>query len=203
MKYYKAINSVMNYVRKKESKLIIIEDIYIDKAEFEYINNLEISKNAKKYCLALLAKYRLNHLIYKISKGEELETKYFSNELTKQREVFRMANTNMKLKEMNLLIKELYDVDALSIAENGKLGLEFLSKVNKSHEHFSIYVGNMDHVGMYYEMFLGNKRYGICNDCKIIFFGDGKGKRCRKCYEINDKKEAKIRMRKHLQNKNK
>lgn len=181
--YASFINGIMNFVKKNTNKLIVIKSIPITDEEVKFIENLDLEYNSKKFLFTWLVKIKLNRQIYFISHEKELESIYFSHQVTKQREVYKMSMIPKKRSNMNNIIKELYDKEIIYIAENGKIKLLFLEKIKPSNNiAINVDTLSIDMAGYYWDIWNGKINIAKCLECGVVYKRlRSHGKYCKEC----------------------
>lgn len=199
VKYFRLINHVMNYVRKKTSKLIMIDNIPITKSEFSYIDNIDFQYHHKVFLFCLLVKFKLNKTLFQYGNDKEYVNNLFSHEDKKQREVFLMTQLPKNKFDLSDIIKDLYDAGILDVLDSGKLKLNFLDSIidDDSPVFINVDTISIDKAGLFYDLILGDKRIKKCSECGIIM-------RVRAYYHKYCKDCAyKIKLRQNKLNRNK
>jgi hypothetical protein len=206
VRYASFINGIINFASKKTNKLIVIKDIPIAGTEGRAIDKLDIGYEYKRFLFAWLVKVKLNRAIYKISHDAELKSIYFSHEVARQKEIFKMSNLDRKEYNMNEIIKHLYDKGIIDIANNGKIKLLFMENMTEGKKiSLRIPTTDIDYAGYYWDQFKKKYKVGYCQECGIIIKKKNISKKyCQKCgkkiknLQTNQSKKAKRQKEKNM-----
>lgn len=197
VRHFRLINHVMNYVRKKNSKLIIIESVPITESEIKYIDNINLEHQHKVFLFCLLVRFKLDKMLFEYCNDKEYFVDYFSHDVKRQKEVFKMTQLKANKKyDMNTIIKDLYDNDILDVLDSGKLRLNFLKDVSDDGpEYVRVDTISIDYAGLFYDLYNGDKGIKKCMCCGVIMKVRAKyHKYCKECAYKNKIKKNRIRI---------
>jgi len=185
VKYFRTINSVMNYVTKKNSKLVVIESINVLKYEIDYINKLNLDYNLKKLLFTIFIFNKLNKEKYKIEKGKELKVNCFGDykshkNVKKSSCVPDKLNFDSSIYEFNKrkIVKALYE---------GKFYLTFVEDMEekrKKCEDLAINITDFNNIGVYFDLYNGKKiNYIRCEQCNVFVKKTSNNRKyCEECW---------------------
>jgi hypothetical protein len=184
-KYFKTINSVMNYLNKKTSNLVVIEEVKINEFEINYINKLNLDYDFKKLLFTILVFNKLNKIEYKIRTGNNLESNYFiSNELHKDIQKSSGINKNIDFDDYVFL----FGMDGLvTSTHKGRFYLNFVDDIEKEFDNQcnsensdkyddeyinkskDLIIFDYNNIGCYFDVYNNKKNNFIkCNVCGMF-----------------------------------
>lgn len=198
--YFDIIKSAVNYSLKND--LFIAKPVDITKDEFKKINkienkNKELQEQMKKCLFTLLVLSKLYNQKIEIeiknkkttkNKKEKLKkTRYYFKESL--REICKVANIKILIKDQEYLIIQLYKDGLLDISNNSVYKPLIINE-NYQETDIALKINNFQDLGLQYLLWNGNKNIIQCENCrKYIIKKNGKIKYCRQCAkEINIQK---------------
>lgn len=186
-KYYKTINSILQYSSNKKNKLLEIDFVTIYKYEFEYIKDLEVSLEIKKIIIALLVLNKINELAF--NNGGYFKTyNSFSD-------VKNCANLNQNTNMFRYLV-DMEELGLIRICHGGILELKFLSLIPVKENSIEYTFVDFYNMGYWFEMMNGNQKIIRCAKCnKLIKKIFSKTIYCKECADeviYYEKLESKI-----------
>lgn len=202
VKYFKAINSAINFSTNKKNKLIDIDYIQITRSELNYIDNLDIDYLYKKILFTFIVLDKL-----KQNKGEIVtENKpngehYFRNSEANIRELIKSSGiTKPMLKKIGHenINMAIYHLRKLGLVEDTINNLKLLFLYN-IHEDNNVVMEIRDYgnIGMYYDLHIGKKNIKACENCDKPFRFKSKNKKyCDKCAREKQREWQRISMKK-------
>lgn len=200
VKYFKMINSVVNYSRKKENQLIIIEGINIYKSELDRIDSFQVSHSYKKVLFTMMVLNKLYNEIKKISdKHWIVKDYYFGGSESKFRELKELSKIESFLQRTKKKIHNvIFDLNEKGIIESrlrGQVKLNYMYDVPDS--DIELVVKHFDDIGYYYDYYKGENRIKLCECCGIpIKVKSRQKKYCDKCSSEKQKEWQRLSMNK-------
>lgn len=195
--YYKKINSVLNYARKKENILINANEIDITENELRFIDSLDINHQQKKLCFTLLVLAKLYSTVHHIKYGEHTTEHYFGGNNKRYKELIDASHTSLTANKLHQNIGELAKKDIVEIRNKGFIKLSFIYGIEPGGET-AIKIRSFDSIGLYYDLHTGQKKVKSCVNCQTPFrFKSNKSKYCPPCASVIAKEKTRTRVRKH------
>lgn len=192
-KYFKVLNTALNYGGKKHNNLIVIDKIDITQQELDYITKQDIEYNLKKIMFTLLVQNKINKLICDISFGKSSDYNFFGGKSLKYKEIKEISKVPSSF-NINSAIHELDAVGIVDIKTRGKIDLSFVYKIVSS-DDIVFQIITFDEVGYYFDFYCGENKIIKCNVCgKFIKATNNKIKYCKECAIEIDREKAKDRM---------
>lgn len=199
VKYFKKINSVLNYASKKNNKLIVIKSIPIFQEEIDFISKQPISYEYQKILFSLLIKNRLNKEIRKINGCDDVSYNYFGGSNRHYKEILEMSRLSEKI-GINEAIGELFEQKLVDVRTKGKINLIFLDKIPERKTKIDDII-DFENVGYYYDLFFEKNKIAKCEDCnKPIKVRSNRHKFCKECWKEVRNNYQKELMRKRRNN---
>lgn len=196
IRYYKKINSILNYGKNKKNKLIIIKSIPITDRDMRFIENLDLENDYKKILFCLLVKHRLNKEVYKIHNDVDMEFNYFGGSDKRFKEIMQIAKLGNKY-NIDHVVNLLEKKGLIEIAQKGKIKLIFIDKMELGGEHL-FEVTTFDSVGYHYDYYYGDSKIIKCFDCgDLIKFKSNRGKYCNRCWVERERELWRLNKQKH------
>jgi hypothetical protein len=200
VKYFKVINSALNYAKKKKNKLIIIDEIPIFDTEIEYINGLQLDYVYKKVLFTLLVKNKINKQICELTFGKSSEFNFFGGKKQHYQEIYEMAKIPSEYK-INNIINYLSEQGLVDIRTRGRINLLFIDYIEQS-DNEVMKITTFDNVGYYLDWYNGDKKIIQCENCGKFIKKYNSRKYCKSCAkEMNIKKTIENR-KKLFENEN-
>lgn len=224
VQYFRTIDSAIQKGRRKDNKLIVIENITILKSELEYIDQLEIEHEYKKLLLAFIVNKKINLEIHRLIDEDAKLSAYFGGSNKKYREVFKTANISNKYK-INDMINELVNKGIIKSIIKGDIILDYMysiydtiekkvevknkitHEVNKEIRKTILYdikeedvygrVANFNNIGYVFDYYKGIDKIKKCDNCGdyIKIKSKKPPKYCKKCAIKIDNLNRKYRKR--------
>jgi len=195
--FYKNINSVLNKAKKKEVKLIIIDSLPITKAEFKFINDIEMEDIYKKILFSYMVKNKLSKMICEILYGKSSDYNYYGGSHKAFSEIKDMSGMK-RSDNIYHLNGDLEESGLIEIKNKGKISLNFIGEINTSDDSIAFNIKNFDLIYGYFEHFNGNKNYLICEKCGDLTRKKGKNQKyCSLCSTLKEKENTKLRVERH------
>lgn len=198
VKYYSVIDNAIRDGRKKNNKLIVVEDLPVLKRELEYIDNLDLDDDYKKLLLSFLVKRKIAYEINRLFNGNNVElSAYFNGNKKSFREVFKNSNIKTKGSKVDEMIASLVKLGIIQSIVKGDIVLSYMydiydvetefieipnkqtkqnERVEKKHIKYNINeddvfyrLSDFENIGYLFDFYKGNNKIKICE-------GDGCGK---------------------------
>ncbi|WP_303984642.1 hypothetical protein [Niallia circulans] len=192
VEYFKKINSALNHAKKLESKLVEVDEIYINKKELNYIDILELSHEYKRIIFTLLSLNKLNKEIQKQRDPKKLNNEhYFGGSNKNYKELIDASKVPMKSKKIHSIISELASLGIVEIRGNGFIKLSFVYDLE--YGETVITIKDYEEIGYYYDLYKGTNRVKECEECKKPIKVNGKYKKyCLACSKEKEKIRKKV-----------
>lgn len=216
VQYFKVIDSAIQKGRRKDNKLIVIENIPILKSELEYIDGLEIEHEYKKLLLAFIVHKKINLEIHRLIDENAKLSAYFGGSNKKYREMFKTANISNKYK-INDMINELVNKGIIKSIIKGDILLGYMysiydtvdkeievknkimHEINKEIRKTILYnikeddiydrITNFHNIGYVFDYYKGIDKIKKCGNCgDYIKQKSNKTKYCKECAREIEKK---------------
>lgn len=194
--HFKMINNALNYGRKKDNKLIEIDEIHITKSELATIDNIELDHEHKKVAFTLLVLDKLNKKVQEIKYGEQVNNEhYFGGEEKYYRELKRLSKIPLHrrkdTKNIQDLIKDLSELDIVQPTTRGMIKLSFIYDIPKDNE-VVLTMNRYDNIGYYYDYYVGRNKVKPCEKCDSLITGkNNKTKYCSDCAKFKKNEQNK------------
>lgn len=199
VKYFKVINSALNYANKKNNKLIIINKIPIFDTEVEYINSLQLEYVYKKVLFTLLVKNKINKEICQLTFGKSSDFNFFGGKKQHYQEVYEMAKISSDIK-INDIINYLSEQGLVDIRTRGRINLLFINNIEKS-DNEVMNITTFDNVGYYLDWYNGDKKIITCENCGKYIKKYNSRKYCKSCAREIKREKDRIADIKYKENK--
>jgi len=207
--YFDIIKSAVNYSSKND--LFIARPVEVTKDELQKINkiknkNKELQEQMKKCLFTLLVLSKLYNQKIEIQiqnkkttkkKKEKLEkTRYYFKESL--REICKVANIKILIKNQEDLIIQLYKDGLLDISNNSAYKPLIINE-NYQETDIVLRINNFQDLGLQYLLCNGDENIIQCENCgKYIIKKNGKIKYCRQCAkEIHKKTDREYQKNKY------
>lgn len=198
VKYYSVIDNAIRDGRKKNNKLIVVEDLPVLKRELEYIDSLDLDDDYKKILLSFLVKRKIAYEINRLFNGSNVElSAYFNGNKKSFREVFKTSNVKTKGCKIDDMVANLVKFGIVQSIVKGDIVLSYMydiydvemecveipnkqtkqnERVEKKHIKYNINeddvfyrLRDFENIGYLFDIYKGNNKIKICE-------GDGCGK---------------------------
>lgn len=173
MKYYKVINSALNYSTCKKNKLITIDYIPVLKCEVDYLNNGNFSSDEKKLLFTLLIVHKLNKTYFEIKNPEKpYDNIYFKGGTSRYSDLKKISNISGKVDINANLIATLARNGYLQLYSQGCIKMNFMEQIDYSNDtgEVAFEITDYSNIGYWFEWYNDNKRIGKCNKCGNVFY---------------------------------
>lgn len=206
VEYFKRINAALNHAKKKENKLIEINEIHISKEELETVDQAEVNSTCKKVLFTLLVLNKLNKTIQEIKFGSiQNKENYFGGNTRNYKELVDSGgisvgrNKKFHYKNIHEVIGELAKEGFVEIRGSGFIKLSFVYEILED-DSVVMTISSFDNIGLYYDLHTGEEKVKECESCKIpIVKKNNKTKYCNDCSrEINIRKTIQNRKNKSV-----
>ncbi|EWH20543.1 hypothetical protein M769_0119945 [Bacillus haynesii] len=195
--YFKKINSVLNYARKKENILININEIGVTENELRFIDSLDADLHQKKICFTLLVLSKLHSTVHYIKYGEHITEYYYGGNSKRYKELIDTSHTSLTVNKLHQNIGELAKKDIVEIRNKGFIKLNFIYSIVPGGSA-ALKIRSFDSIGLYYDLHTNHKKVKQCVNCSTPFrFKSNKSKYCPPCASIIAKEKTRARVRKH------
>lgn len=185
MKYYKVINSALNYSTCKKNKLITIDSVPVLKCEIDYLNNRNFSSDEKKLLFTLLMVHKLNKAYFETKNPQKpYENIYFKGGTSRYSYLKKISNISNKVDINANLIATLAQNGYLQLYSQGCIRMSFIEQIDYSGNtgEVAFEITDYDNIGYWFEWYNGNKRIGKCNRCGNVFYKKANNQiYCDKC----------------------
>lgn len=210
VKFYKTIDKAIMEGRKKDNKLIVINDIEILKIEMEYIDSLDINLDYKKILLAFLVNKKISNKIRQINaEDEEIKLSvYFEGNKKKYSDIYRQSKTKEKY-DINLVIADLIKKELVIPIKEGDIVLSYIEQIPKLEESrisdifYKLQPKNFEDVGWVFDYYKEINNIKVCENCgSLIKTNNNKMKYCKDCADKTELENHRERNKKWYNNKN-
>lgn len=191
VKYFKAINSAVNYSSNKKNRVIDIDKIELTQSELNLIDKLNVEYTHKKVLFTWMVLDRLSKEVYRQHHGEEPEDSHrFSSKPYKYQELEKsstITKAQMKKQGYKNLQEMIHCFVEEGIVQSNIGYVDLLYLYNKSAKYdgsdgVAIIVKDYEHIGYYYDLYNGTKNIRRCEDCEqLIKIKSNRTKRCEEC----------------------
>lgn len=185
--HYKLVDSVINYIKKPENKLVQIEKVNITNSEIDYLESLKYDHFEKKILFSLLVFDKLKHEKAKFRGTENEELHYFGGSgeysyKTLLDSLQEKITRTYREKGIHKTIKKFNDDGLTRTTQKTALELLFIKQIKKD-KSVAIEINDFETIGLYYELYYGNKKVKWCEECgvKLIRINSNKSKYCNNC----------------------
>lgn len=187
--HYKMVDCAINYSRKRENIIAHINSVKITLNEINYILGLELDELEKKILFAFIAIDKLKKEKLKIRGLETDKNKgnhYFggSGEFSYKAmlDSLQMKLTrSFKEKGIHTTIKKFNEMGLTRTAKKSTVELLFVNDIEPD-ETIAIEVKDFDSIGLYYDLYLGDKKVKLCDKCGVpVKIVNNKVKYCKPC----------------------
>ena len=183
-KYYKIINTALNYGAKKHNNLICIENIKVTKNELDCILSLDVDYKLKKILFTLLVQNKINKRICEINFGKSSDFNFFGGSKIKFKEIKEVSKVPQNY-NINKAIYTLGNLGIVEIKNRGKIDLYFLYNIENC-EDVVLELTTFDDIGYYLDFYCSESNVIKCVCGKFIKKNNNKQKYCKDCArEIN------------------
>lgn len=165
-KDYKMVDKAVEHSKKKNKKLMVVEQIPIYCEEFTYITSLNIESVYKKVLFAFLVHMKLSAEMYFLRHNKTINTICFAGNEDRFKEIKQMGNYSNKLKLHEDIIYELNQAGLVQSTYKGRIQLLFLNQIPKiTNQEPMFYIKNFNNAGLYFDYYCGEKCYKLCKEC--------------------------------------
>ena len=206
IQYFKKVNSALNYARKNENKLIVINEIGVTEEELNYIDNLDLEHIYKKVLFTLIVLTKLNKKVQKI-KHPDVENNefYFGGNPHSYKELVDSAKIpsgkSKKIKHIHDIIGDLHDKGIIEIRTNGFIKLLFMYETADKGS-IIIKLNTFDNIGYYYSLHLNEENIIKCEKCRLLLKStNNKTKYCHPCSKEIKKEQNRVADQKYKEKK--
>lgn len=187
--HYRLIDSVINYIRKPENKLVQIEKVNVSNSEIDYLESLNYEHFEKKILFSLLVFDKLKHEKAKIRGTENEELHYFGGSgeysyKTLLDSLQEKITRTYREKGIHKTIKMFNDDGLTRTTQKTALELLFIKQIEQD-KSVAIEINDFETIGLYYEAYNGNQKVKWCEECgeKLIKINSNKSKYCKDCFK--------------------
>jgi len=192
---YWLVKKSLNYSLNKKNILIDFDNIILYNNEMEFISKQNISDDAKRLLVALLIEHKKSEHRYILSHDDDYTSILYGGNSTKYNYIKKVSHI-VSSQDINYLIGIISeDVNLIdNKATHGLFKLTFLSQI-KEHDSVWKIVKDFENLGWYYDLYIENKKVGVCEQCNKLFKITGKNQKyCKDCAINIDKEKNKIRV---------
>lgn len=162
---FRMINTALDYASNKHNVLVEIPEIIVYKSEVAFINLLEISNNAKRLLFAMIVQKKLDKGNYEARHpGKTYNLSFMSNDAPRNRRLGKIAGVAPRVDVAKELLFELFTKHIVETLPNGTVVLTFSDHIVHAGDE-AVRVVDYEHIGLYWDYLLGNKKVGICVSC--------------------------------------
>lgn len=203
VKFFKEINSAVNYSTNKKNKIIDVECIPITGSELSYIDNLDLDVFYKKILFTLLVKDKLKQEVWRmISEQDPNGEHYFKNNDKNARKLVKTADITLssmrKYGHSNIFNIIHYFIELRLIEDTiENIKLLYIYDIPKD-DCVVMKIRDYENIGIYYDLHIGKKNIKACKSCdKPIKVRSNRTKYCVECAKEKEKENVRARVRKH------
>ncbi|WP_425203626.1 hypothetical protein [Priestia megaterium] len=198
--YFRRINAALNYAKKKDSELIVVESVSVYKSELDYIDNSDIPHYYKKVVFTLLILSRLGKQVQEIRDASKVNGEFFFGGNQRNYQELKLSSKTPqqskrnKIKGIHDIIGDLDKEGIIEIRGRGYIRLSFAYSLLPDELAFD--VTTFDDIGYYYDLHTGENKIKKCEECGSFIKVSGKHKKyCGDCAVAINKEKTKKRMR--------
>lgn len=190
VKYFRKINSVLNYANNKKNKLFQIENVEVMKSELDHITSLKnLDNRHKRVLFCLLVENKISRKLSEIINGEEnayVGSVFGCNRTATYKDLADVSGVG-GYAAISKIIKELTDRGFLDVLNRGKIDLKFVEDMDITDE-VGIKVSTFENTGLFYDYFIGDDSVIDCEMCgKLIKKKSNNAKYCEICWKIRER----------------
>lgn len=185
--HYRLIDSVINYIRKPENKLVQIEKVNVSNSELDFLESLDYEHFEKKILFSLLVFDKLKHEKAKIRGTEKGDLHYFGGSgeysyKTLLDSLQEKITRTYREKGIHKTIKKFNDDGLTRTTQKTALELLFIKYIEQD-SSIAIEINDFETIGLYYEAYNGNQKVKWCEECgeKLIIKNGKRDKYCDDC----------------------
>lgn len=193
VKFFKAINSAVNYSTNKKNKLIDVPYIPVTRSEILYIDNLDLDVFYKKILFTFIVMDKLNKVTGKIKYGRDPNGEhYFKNNVNRHRELVKtsgITSSMFKKHGHHNIHGVIHYFIELGLVEDTieNIKLLFIYDIPDSND-IEMKITDFENIGMYYDLHIGKKNIKACESCgKPIKVRSNRTKYCSECAEEKER----------------
>ncbi|MFS0657376.1 hypothetical protein AB1L07_01960 [Niallia alba] len=197
VEYFKKINAALNHAKKLDSKLIEVDEIFVNQKELNYIDRLEVSHEYKRIIFTLISLDKLNKEVQKQRDPEKLNNEhYFGGTNKNYKELIDSSKVPMKSKKIHSIIRELASLGIVEIRGNGFIKLTFVYELDE--DEIVITIKDYGEIGYYYDLYKETNRVKECENCSVpVKIKSNRTKYCDICWENKQRELKRNWKRKH------
>lgn len=195
---YKKIDKILRSCGDKKHRLIDCDSIYLYQSEFDYINNLQIEKNAKKLLFTILFFWKLRNQIYKISEDNLYIPNYVVTIPCLKRESKIILKNGQTIGFLFYDLRQLGLIDYTPYKKGGVIA-NFIKEMPKDNYGTKVEIVGRENIGTYFEYFLTLNKFRFCANCGSIFRLGSRGKHggernTKYCPDCREKEIVKLKL---------
>lgn len=203
--YFRRINAALNYAKKKDSELIVVESVPVYKSELDYINSLDILHYYKKVVFTLLILSRLSKQVQTIRDASKVNSEFFFGGNQRNYQELKLSSKTPqqskrnKIKGIHDIIGDLDKEGIIEIRGRGYIRLSFAYSLLPDELAFE--VTTFDDIGYYYDLHTGENKIKKCEECgKLIKVKSNRTRNCTLCSDAIRKDQNRKKSLKYYHN---